>query len=269
MSVKLTLLPFTLLTAFCLQATTLSDNLNDSTYFTELIVGSTWLTAGFRTDSSHYVLSSVTVLIQQDAPGNLVAALYSNTAMQPSNDLGFQPDTQLGTLIMTETVPSSLGPVTFGGNDLRLLPNTTYWLVLSAPTSGAYEWAYEASNSGSGIGFYPSWGISDDAGRSWFTSDEQPMQMRVVGTPVSAIPEPATNWLVLLGGVGMMGAAHQLLSRRARKLPCVPASRSERARPVVTDISDPPWLPLSEDSSERDRFHTTTTGVPGNLTVCG
>ena len=70
---------------------------------------------------------------------------------------------------------------------------------MSAPTSGAYEWAYAGDNTGSGVGFYPSWGVSNDAGRSWYTSDLQPMQMRVTADPVSSVPEPGVSSLLLVG----------------------------------------------------------------------
>jgi hypothetical protein len=196
-SVKLSLVSFTLLAALCAGATTLSDNLAASTFGAEQVTGPNWLTAGFRTDSSSYVLSSVTVLMQQDTPGTLNLALYSNTTMQPANQLGFQPGAPLGSITATKSFPSLFGPVTFSGNHLMLAPNTRYWLVMSAPVSGTYEWAFEEGNGGSGVGFYSSWGDSGDSGTSWFTSSEQPMQMTVIGT---AIPEPVAFWLILLGG---------------------------------------------------------------------
>ena len=95
-----------------------------------------------------------------------------------------------------------------------LAANTTYWLVMSAPISGSYEWAYAAGDSGSGTGYYPSWGISSDSGSTWFTDNLQPMQMSVIGTPVSVTPEPSAFCLVLLGVGVFMGIANQLLSRR-------------------------------------------------------
>ncbi|MBV8867127.1 MAG: hypothetical protein JO210_17150 [Acidobacteriaceae bacterium] len=211
---KFILVPLTLLFALGARATTLSDNLTSPTFATELINGTTWITAGFRTASSSYLLNSATFLMQQDSPGTLNVALYSSTAMQPANNLGYQPGSQLGSLTATATFPSLLGQVTFGGNNLLLTPDTTYWLVMSAPISGSYEWAYESGNSGSGIGFNPSWGISNDSGASWFTDNLQPMQMSVKGTPVSATPEPDAVRLVLLGVGMVMGTANKLQSRR-------------------------------------------------------
>ncbi len=196
---KFILVPLTLLVALGARATTLSDNLTSPTFGTELINGTTWITAGFRTGSSGYMLQSATFLMRQDSPGTLNVALYSSTAIQPANNLSNQPGTLLGSLTAISTYPPSLGEVTFSGNSLRLAAATTYWLVMSAPAGGGYEWAYETGTTGSGVGFYASWGISNDSGASWFTDNLQPMQMSVIGTPVSTTPEPAGGWLLLLG----------------------------------------------------------------------
>jgi len=183
----------------CSQAATLSDNLSAPTYYTELINGSTFITAGFQTGNSSYTLSSVTALMQQDTPGTLNLSLYSNATQPTAYDLGYQPGTLLGTLTSSGAYPGTLGQITFDGNNLPLSPDTTYWLVISSPT-GAYEWAYAADNSGSGVGFYPSWGTSTDAGTSWYTSDLQPMQMSVTADPAtSSTPEPGVSSLLLIG----------------------------------------------------------------------
>jgi hypothetical protein len=183
----------------CSQAATLSTNLSAPTYYTELINGSNFITAGFQTGDSAYILSSVTALMQQDAPGTLNLSLYSSAPQPAANDLGVQPGTLLGTLTFSGSYSSALSQVTFGGNNLQLSPDTTYWLVMSS-TTGTYEWAYAADNSGSGAGFYPSWGTSTDSGASWYTNDLQPMQMSVTADPaVSSVPEPGVTSLSLMG----------------------------------------------------------------------
>jgi hypothetical protein len=58
-------------------------------------------------------------------------------------------------------------------------------MVLSAGGDAAYEWAYAADNTGSGVGFTHDWGESNDGGSTWATSDLQPMQMRVDATAVT------------------------------------------------------------------------------------
>jgi hypothetical protein len=196
---KLSLFAAALIAAACSQAATLSDNLNSPTYYTELINGSNFITAGFQTGDSSYTLSSVTALMQQDTPGALSLSLYSSATQPVAYDLGFQPGTLLGTLTSTGTYPATLSQVIFGGNALTLAPDTTYWLVMSSPT-GMYEWAYAANNDGAGAGFYPSWGTSTDSGASWYTNDLQPMQMSVTADPaVSSVPEPAIAALFFVG----------------------------------------------------------------------
>jgi hypothetical protein len=195
-----------LLFTACSQAETLSNNLNDTTYYTELVGGSSYITAGFQTGDSGYVLNSVTALMQEDTPGDLTLSLYSNAMQASPNNLGFQPGTLLGTLTSSGAVPATLGDATFGGNNLKLAADATYWLVMSAPGSGSYEWAYAADNSGTGAGFYPSWGESTDSGKSWYTDDLQPMQMSVNADAVTSTPEPGVSSMVLVGlalcGVG-------------------------------------------------------------------
>jgi hypothetical protein len=154
----------------------------------------------------------------QDSPGALNVTLYSNARMQPANNLGNEPGTMLGSLTAISSFPSSLGQVTFSGNNLRLAPETTYWLVMSAPTNGSYEWAYETGITGSGVGFYPSWGISNDSGTSWFTDNLQPMQMSVIGGPVSSIPEPPDTWLVLVGTLTLVCAGIRTVYSRSAQL---------------------------------------------------
>lgn len=196
---KFRLLAAALFLTICSQAATLSDNLNAKTYYTELINGSTFITAGFQTDNSSYTLTSVTALMQQDAPGTLRFSLYSNAAQPSANNLEFQPGTLLGTLTAPGTYSKTLGQVTFSGSNLLLSPDTKYWLVMSAPAGGTYEWAYASDDTGSGAGFSPSWGISTNAGQSWFTDSLQPMQMRVTADPISSTPEPSVASLLLLG----------------------------------------------------------------------
>jgi hypothetical protein len=171
-------------------AETLSNNLNAATDYTELISGSQWLGASFGTGNAAYTVIDITLLMQGDSGGTAALDLYSN--------VNGTPGTLLGTLQAPTGFSSTLTPTSFGGDGLQLSANTTYWAVL-LPNSGTTEWAYTDDNTGSGVGFQTNWGISYDAGSGWFTSDTQPMQMRVDADPAGTTPEPASALLLLIG----------------------------------------------------------------------
>lgn len=197
------------LATLCAQATTLSTNLTAGTEYTELIEGSTWITAGFGTDASSYNLTLITALMQQDAAGTLNLDLYSNANNQPARLLGRLTD--------PGSYPAGgLGPASFGGANLSLAANTTYWLVMDAPVSGTYEWAYASGNAGSGPGFKGTWGVSANSGTSWFTSDWQPMQMSIEANSISGTPEPGSSCLLLCGSL-LVAANLGLRKRNSRR----------------------------------------------------
>ena len=194
-------------------AETLSNNLNAPTAYTELISGTQWVSASFGTGGSAYTLAEITLLMQSDGGGTAGLALYS--------DSNGTPGVQLGSLQTPTAFSSVLTPTSFGGNSLTLTADTTYWAVLR-PISGTTEWAYTDDNTGSGSGFQNTWAISYDGGSGWYTSDSQPMQMRVDGNPSGATPEPGSAFLLLLGAV-LTGAA--ALRRKFSE-----SSRSQRQR---------------------------------------
>jgi hypothetical protein len=81
---------------------------------------------------------------------------------------------------------------------LTLSANSTYWIVLKA-LSGEFDWAWTADNSGTGTGFQGTWGISTDAGGTWYTYAVYPTQFSVTTTAATATPEPGTGWLGITG----------------------------------------------------------------------
>ena len=197
------------LLAICVPITwadTLSDNLGALTDYTEVASGSSWLTASFGTGASSYNLTDVTLLLSNPTSGTAQVDLYSNASGKP------------GSLLTILNSPSSyssgLSNTTFSSAGYALSGNATYWLVLKG-LSGSFEWAFTDSSTGSGIGFQHTWGFSDDAGGSWFTSDIQPMQMSV---QASAVPEPSTSGFIL--------AALGLLAFAARRLPAFSRMRN-------------------------------------------
>ena len=190
------------------KATTLSDNLSAPTDYTELVYGSNWTTASFGTGAANSTLSSATLLLQLDTGDVMNLDLYSDRNGQP------------GSLVGALTAPisytsTSYSPTVFGGNGLSLSANTTYWLVANS-SNGQFEWAYTDDNTGSGSGFQHTWGFSTDGRQSWYTSDLEPMQMRVDDSSSSAVPQPTALTLLLLGSTMLTLAFFPRRSSRAR-----------------------------------------------------
>ena len=165
-------------------------------------VGSnSWLAAGFftGTNGSGYLLNSVQLAIT-DATGNpsgFTVMLYG----QANNPFGVSPGSSLGTL-NGSTDPASSGIYTYTpASDITLSPGKDYFIVLTSGTSvanGAYEWSYVNTSSYNPVGgwitrspyFYSA------NGSSWGASLGSYPQFAINAT---AVPEPSSSWLVLLG----------------------------------------------------------------------
>lgn len=186
-------------------AATLSDNLSSTVAGTEPVSGNTWVAAEFSTDASTYTLSSATLMLQNFTPGTATLYLYRDAAGQPG--------TTEGNLSSPGTYSTTISATTFAGNNLLLLPNSNYWLVLTANT-GDFEWAWTESSSGSGAGFEANWSASNDAGATWFTSSTEPEISSVMASPTaSAVPEPSVVGLLAIGY--LLAAGFAKVSHRA------------------------------------------------------
>ena len=194
----MSILAFSLVSALIMHADTISSNLSNVAAGTEAASGNTWLTASFGTGSSSSSLSSVTLLLSNPTAGVAEVDLYMNSLLQPSS--------LVGTLTSPGSYSTGLSNTTFSSNGLTLSANSTYWIVLKA-VSGEFDWAWTADNSGTGVGFQGIWGVSTDAGSTWYTYAVYPTQFSVTTTAASATPEPGTGWLAIGGlliGAGML-----------------------------------------------------------------
>ena len=179
-------------------AVTLTDNLSNTTEDSEFVGGDTWIAAAFSTDGASYQISSASLLLATSETSTAKLDLYSSGSGQPG--------ALLSTLTSPASFPSVASPVNFTGSSYILSPNSTYWLVLSAP-AGSFDWSWTENATGAGVGFLSNWAATDDAGGSWFTSDIEPMQFRVLANAVTpAIPEPASLTLMALSMAGIVTA---------------------------------------------------------------
>lgn len=179
-----------LASGLAINADTISDNLSNTTAGTEVASGSTWLTASFGTGVSSSTLANVTLLLSNPATGVAEVDLYSSSLLQPGS--------LLGKLTSPVSYSTGLSNTTFSSNGLTLSANSTYWIVLKA-VSGEFDWAWTANNAGTGIGFQGAWGVSTDAGSTWYTYAVYPTQFSVTTTATAAVPEPGTGWLAIGG----------------------------------------------------------------------
>ncbi|MBI1826585.1 MAG: hypothetical protein HY287_06230 [Planctomycetes bacterium] len=189
------------------EAAELSGNLANATSGMESATVSRWLAFSFTTDASAHQLSSVTLLLANTSPGTAAVDLYA--------DGGLEPGSLIATLNSPAGYSTSPAAATFTANGMALDPNTTYWVVLRI-LSGTFEWAWTADNTGSGAGFDPTWGVSEDAGAAWYTYDVYPTQFSV---SVDATPVPTvSNWGLSISALLVCCAGTILLRRGDHRL---------------------------------------------------
>ena len=230
------------------------NNITNATGGSETATGTTWLTAGFKTDSSTYVLSSVTLLLANTTAGAATLQLYS--------DGGLEPGSPLATLISPSTYSSTLAFTTFAASGITLSANTTYWLVLKA-TSGAFGWAWTTDSTGTGSGFLYTWGTTPDSGASWWTQDIYPTQFSLtVSAKVAADlnidghvdTSDLTIFLACRTGTGIAynaAACHPAAPRRPRRASWESISTRIRTSTKATSESSSDAIPARSSWSLR------------------
>ena len=164
-----------------------------------------WAASRFTTDTHDYILNTVVLLMYRSGPSTAQLDIFSD-----SNDL---PGTSIGTLASPESIPLATSEVTFSASGISLSANSTYWVVLRAPT-GQLWWSYTDDSTGTGSGFSTINTSSVNAGTKWATPiDYYPNQMQVNAT-LAAVPEPS-QWAMM--GVTALGVTGYALRRRLAK----------------------------------------------------
>ena len=156
----------------------------------------------FATDSSSYLLDSVTVNLHRNGSSAEVAMrLYSDAGGVPGSSLGLLGNPGTGTQ----------GNYTFSGGGLPLAPSTTYWVVVEPsatppPPDVSTEWFFGTSGSGYAKSAYVNgWGL-------WSIATGTPPSASIQATPV---PEPSGYGLA--AAVGLLAFAARRRLRRQLK----------------------------------------------------
>jgi hypothetical protein len=189
------------------------SNLDQPSIGSEPVGSDSWIAAGFRTgtNASGYLLNSIQ-LGMTDAAGNpsgFTVMIWSSAGV------AIEPGRSIGTL-NGSLDPTPGGDFTYTpASSLLLFPQTFYFIMLNSGTavaSGAYEWSLAGANA-----YNPSGGWTGQngfwIGSSWSGPDSGYLQYAINAT---AVREPATGWLVFLGGGLFVYARRKLaLPRKA------------------------------------------------------
>lgn len=166
-----------------------------------------WFGFSFSTDDSDYSLESVTAELNVVNSGNFSVSLYAVSGGTPS-----------GSAIASTTPAVLSGPETFAdytftfGPSVQLSANTTYAIVFQ-PQVGSFNLAVVPAIDGyTGPGGMPTGLIySGTAGNSWTTMYDGQVRA-TIAVNATAIPEPSTAILSLLGVAVLLRARRMFLS---------------------------------------------------------
>ena len=156
----------------------------------------------FSTGTSPFAFTGVDLLISATIPGD--GGTFTVSLLKDSS-------TTPGALIEQVTgndssLTTALSPIFFSMPTETLTANTRYWIELLT-NGGSLHWSFSAVNTGIGVANEYNFYAGSVSANSAFT----PYQMSIG----SAVPEPSTWAMMLLGFAGLGLAAHRR-SRRNR-----------------------------------------------------
>jgi len=162
-----------------------------------------WAAQSFTTDGSGHSLLSIDAMLGTSAlrgdDTDYVAELH---ASGPGIIGSLLTTFSFGS--MPSGAPTSISLLPTGG--VTLAAGTTYWLVLGerhgSLDSEYLGWSYAQGNASTGPGSMGAFGYSNDGGASWSASTfdtPNPFRLAVNVAPLSAVPEPSSMALMVLG----------------------------------------------------------------------
>jgi hypothetical protein len=192
--------------------TALGNPFNQVATTTSQISGTTWFATGFTTGTNADFLSLTGVKLSLATSGTVTT---SNPVIKLFTGVS-NPTTEFATLSGSPITSASPVTATYvpTSSPLSLLPNTSYWVVLSAEVGDQFSWYTTDENpveqNGSGFTFI-SGKRSLNAGSTW--NNSVTAGAGAVAIEVQAVPEPST---IMLAGIGVFGALVVDRSRRQR-----------------------------------------------------
>ncbi len=190
------------------QGTIYLSNIGETSAGSRAVANNTWLAGSFFTGnaSGGYVLNSIQTLMADEAgtPGEFSVSIYSNVLRIPSSNLGS----------LSGSAPMVGGIYAYSTPGISLSRFTLYFVVLTASNpvaTGAYHWSFASAFNYAGTDQWTaisaSYASSD--GLEWSRND-RPFQFAVYAT---AVPEPESWLLVLLGLAGFVSGRRSLASK--------------------------------------------------------
>lgn len=204
------------------EAVTLSSNLDKPPDGIEDITSSRWLASKFTTDDQTYLVNQITLRLQRNIAGSVVAAIYTDGGGKPGelvgilgapgpiggllSDVVFKGSGSGVTSVLTNlnsaasfegiTLPDGINASDFAGANIStssvqpegiaLEPGTTYWVVTQAPT-GEFASGYTDSEIGTGVGYTSEWAHSENAGATWTVLFLSPLFLGVDADPYQPV----------------------------------------------------------------------------------